>query len=285
MGALNLALHIYACCVVAIALRLGLHVTRKLDAHDWHFAKLEILCPLLGLPLLWPAWVFFPKHCLRVLKNPALAFEQGPAAAGNGFHAAYRQRILQRLEANPPPCGKWVAFHCPANDGDGYSCTITMPADVLEAALWRMLEERHHHPDAASQLHDENWPLLAAAVTARDADAIAGSKGAILRWLNTRDTADETFTAIPEPWASFDDIEVIADELARSGIAIVDCRQCQRRLAPSQVIARDDQGRPGWNFTYTYCDAGHLLMSRWSFHVYVRQPPRPASVGKSVAFS
>lgn len=225
----------YIAGAVLTGVRLGWHMAFRIDRFDWRFSRANIWTSLVLSTLLWPLLLMTPRDLIdpqKLLKG------------GVGFvDFAARAREEERLHLSPPPCGAAILYR---QDRGGYEETFGEFAfrsvDVEEALAGKLRD----HPHLA-----------------------ADHEGSILNWLRQRDESIATPTPIPAAWSRF---QYVADDLLRNGRGEVRCLACDKPIPKSELLQKDDQGRPGWNFNRLVCPYNHRLLVVERIHLVVCAP-------------
>lgn len=210
----------YLAGVVLIGVRLGWHLAFRLDKFDWQYSKFQIWVSFVISSLLWPLILRNPKNLI----DPTNLFE-------SSFDMAGRMREEAGLRNNPPPCGALILFR----QGDGrheetFGEFTFRSVDIEEALVDKLCKNPHLKNN---------------------------QEGMILNWLQQRDDSITTPTLVPEKWSRF---QFIADNVLRNGFGEVHCLKCNKQIPKSQLLEKDDQGVPGWNFNRLVCPNDHQLL-------------------------
>ena len=265
-----LFLQLYLLGAVCVVGRLGWYAAVKLDHYDWRYARSDILGTLFFDALLWPLLLLKPWVLAKTLRNPGRSFDRSGDAFSIGYAFAQQQREWDAIQANPPPCGRYIRHHHYPPASATVTSIVTIEASAAEAEVWSRLEMPNApFGVAVSKELAESRAHYYRTIVDRDIAALREADGALLRWLAGRDETLDIATDIPR---SMDRFEYQAEALARRGMASVFCVQCQRVLAPDELSIHDEEGKPGWNSRYTYCGNGHTVLETRGMHLHYSEP-------------
>lgn len=207
----------YGAGMALVALRLGWHVAFRLDAYDWRYGHV------------WRSFIFSCVLWPFLLARPRELWQAGSLLDGSDGQSA-RLRALDRLRANPPPCGSHVRYRPEqGNDSDAVG-NFVFAASLLQSQLETSLRE---HPHLAK-----------------------GQHGAIHHWLRLRNDAIAEPTDVPRLWSEFDEV---ADEALAQGNGHATCAQCGAQ-STADAMMRNVDSAAGWVFHRWMCANGHPLL-------------------------
>jgi len=166
VNVLAYGLNAFALGALLTALRLGWHMTFKLDRYDWRYSRGNILLTFAVWVALWPL-LFTGKP--RLLLDPT-----------DLFFNAHADAVRARLRDNPPPCGTVIRYRDDGGLVEKAYGEFLFSAEAVE----RVLTHRLH----------ENPPL-----------AICEAE-AILNWIRHRDSTLSEPTDVPVLWEWFEHV-------------------------------------------------------------------------------
>lgn len=162
----------------------------RLDRFDWRFG--DVWLGFWLHLLFWPLLLLKPTSLLR---SP---FRSGPGKAD----LAARERELDGLRLNPPPCGSEIRFEQSGRTGS----VLFFPTQVVAGAL----------ADNGAE-GSRNYGVV---------------ESDIVRWVNQRDQSIKVATPVPAAWWQF---AGIAAGLVKRGLGVAHCGACGCQ-APSGVL-------------------------------------------------
>jgi hypothetical protein len=212
--------YIYLTGVAVVGLRLAWHLWFKLDEYDWHFHKFNVWVAFSLTCVFWPLAIVKPSLIL----DPSLLFT-------DQYGVAERARERERLRQDPPPCGSAILYRQEHARFEETFGEFLFSASAVERAILRRFRERPHLAKT---------------------DELA-----MLNWVQHRNDDQHMATLVPKIWWEFHNI---ANDLVRDGEGTVRCLTCEESFPNGEIIPRDEQGRPGWNFDRLHCPRGHPLL-------------------------
>lgn len=230
MNSLTIGAGIYLAGALAVAVRFAWHMAYRLDHFDWRYGDV------------WPNFWFSVLLWPLLLKKPQLLIFPSFRSAPGGIDLAQRERELDCLRKNPPPCGNLVRFaQKQQHDAD---CGFVFQAEIVEHAL--------------------SGPL------ANQSGAYGEVEEDILHWVNRRDVGGKGVTDVPAAWWQF---QYLAANLIEQGHGVAHCGACGRS-SPAGMIAKNSMRGAGHTFHQWNCPCGSPLLFVDGGHVMVRQSAR-----------
>lgn len=215
----------YLTGAVILAIYFFWQMITELDKYDWRFNKSDIWTSFVLATLLW----FLILPLLRSdIKNLLKKSE---------FNLADRAREFNELWNNPPPCSSVIRYS-QHDYNEKILGVFLFDSDDMEDAIIDKIEEN-------SRLGNEQ-------------------EGAILNWLQQRDSSSKEPSNVPEAWHR---IQYVVDDLLRHGQGDIFCIACDKAISHSDLVKNDDYNLSGWNYNRLICNAGHPLLEIQRIHI------------------
>jgi hypothetical protein len=208
-------LYAYIGCTLLVAGWLGLHMAFRLDRFDWRFG--DVWLGFWLYLLFWPLLLLKPTSVLRP------PFRSGPGE----IDLAARQRELDGLRRNPPPCGSEIQFVQSGRAGS----VLFFPTQVVAETL------------AA------NEPEGSRSYGVVESD--------IVRWVNRRDQSIKGVTEVPAAWWQF---ASIAADLVRRGHGVARCGACGRQALAGVSMTHRSHAVADQVIEQWACDCNNVLL-------------------------
>jgi hypothetical protein len=152
------------------------------------------------------------------------------------------QKNVLRMKDALPMCGAYIRFkQGPGRGGQAFGEFTFRSADVEEVLVAHLAENPH-------LLNDQD--------------------GAILRWVQNRDSNSNVSIDIPDNWWRF---QYTANKLLQKGHGELRCLKCSATVTHEQLPTAEDQSRGNWVFSTFRCPKGHTLLDVETVHFYVRR--------------
>lgn len=227
-------LYIYLAGAALIALRVGWHIRYRLDKYDRKFCDVRSTFWL--DVILWPLLLLKPDNLI----NPK--FSESRWNAGR----AEVERMLDRLEANLPPCSTFIRY-APEHDESG-KCDSEFVFDAAEVLA--IMEKR------LAELPAEQH----------------GRYTAILEWLRRRDTSRLDPVDVPAPWNGR--FLNVAIGMMNRGLGQVRCGKCGEVIPQAEIFLTNPGVEKiktsGWSYNAWWCPQKHKLLTKDAIHFFIR---------------
>lgn len=211
----------------------------RLDRFDWRFG--DVWLGFWLYLLFWPLLLLKPTNLLR---SP---FRSGPGKVDS----AARERELDGLRRNPPPCGSEIRFEQSGRAGSVLSFSTEVVAEALA----------------------DNGPEGSCNYGVVESD--------IVRWVNQRDQSIKVETQVPSAWWQF---AGIAADLIRSGHGVAHCGVCGRRASSRVALTHRSYAVADQVIEEWACECNNVLLQIDGVRVHRKRPNKMAPRVDRMAF-
>ncbi len=151
-----------------------------------------------------------------------------------------RLKRLEGIAISPPPCGKYVCYrHQQSGLQDNQCVSVLFLASDIE----------HHFKGKQLPLYNPQ------------------EAQALVPWIKGRDEGTDKPTCIPEDI----NFENMAMELIDSGYGEIECLECKRKYAASELNRTVPPIHAGWNLATYYCPQDHTLLTYQYAHFNMKK--------------
>jgi hypothetical protein len=229
-------LYIYLAGAVLVALRIGWHVRYQMDKYDRRYSDVQFT--LWSCSLFWPILLLFsPRSFVSRPTFTTSIWEEGRAE---------KDRALDYLEQNPPPCAALIRYAPKVDDSGKCHSEFIFDAAEVEAVMSTRLAE------LPAEQH--------------------GRYSAILNWVRKHDASIHEPTDVPVLWHWL--FRTVAVGMMKRGLGQVKCGECGQIIPQDMIISetdRTDIGVAGWVYQWWVCPEKHKLLTKDAMHFYVKK--------------